>query len=202
MRTKHRHRDGDTMVCVTVTTRPAVIDFADILEAVTVEPDEFTGEAPWEHCDGYDHELRPIRTSEEGDSEASFHHDGRRQIVIVDTDHGIYDYLRANGASKQVAREAVARDRQRTIEQLINWYQNGWEWFYVNCEYLDASDGVGGVDDYDYASGDCAEECALNVAAELEDQGYTVTGKPDRRAGYLESRRYHLRQNLLLGTWR
>jgi hypothetical protein len=47
-----------------------------------------------------------------------------------------------------------------------------------------------------------SEEVALNVAHELESRGFTVTGKPDRRAGYLESRRYHLRQNLLMGTWR
>ena len=102
----------------------------------------------------------------------------------------------------RTAREAVARDRQRTIEQLIEWYQSGWQWWYVSCEYLDVSDGVGGVDDEDYASSYCAEECALNVAAELEDKGYTVKGKPDRRAGYLENRRAVLRDRLLLGTWR
>lgn len=202
MRSEHRHRDGNTMVCVTIETRPAVIDFDDILAAVKVEPDECTSEAPWENCDGYEHVVRPIRSDVEGESEAAFYHDGRRVIVIVESDHGIYDYLRANGASRQTAREAVARDRQRTIEQLIRWYQSGWEWWYVACEYLDASDGVGGVDDYDYASGSCAEECALKVAAELEDHGFTVTGKPDRRAGYLENRREVYRHRLALGTWR
>lgn len=202
MKSEHRHRDGDTMVCVTVETLRAVIDFADIREAVNVEPDEFMSEAPWEHCDGYEHIVRPIRSNEEGDSEAAFTYQGRRQIVIVDTDHGIYDYLRERGASRQVAREAVARDRQRTIEQLIGWYQDGWQWWSVHCDYLDADDGVGGVDCEEYASGDLSEEVALNVAHELESRGFTVTGKPDRRAGYLESRRYHLRQNLLMGTWR
>jgi hypothetical protein len=189
------------MVCVTVESRPAVIDFADIREAVKVEPDECMSEAPWENCDGFEHVVRPIRNNEEGDSDASFYHDGRRVIVVMETDHGIYDYLRANGASRQVAREAVARDRQRTIEQLIDWYQDGWQWWYVSCDYLDASDGVGGVDCEEYASGDCAEECAVNVAAELEDRGYTITGKPDRRAGYVENRRMVYRHRLALGTW-
>jgi hypothetical protein len=190
------------MVCVTISTRPAVIDYAEIREAVTVEPDDCMSEAPWDNCDGYEHELRPINSPEEGDSEASFHHDGRRQIVVVSTDHGIYDYLRARGCSKQVAREAVASDRRRTIEQLQKWYRDGWEWWQVDCEFMGESDGVGGVDDFDYANGACADDIAENVAHALEEKGYTVTNRPDRRAGYLENRRYHLRQNLLIGTWR
>jgi hypothetical protein len=205
MITEHQHRDGDTMVLVTVETRPAVVEFSAIREAVTVEPDECMCEAPWENCDGFSHELRDVRDDAELKSEACIYHEHRRQMIELTDDHGIYEYLRARGASRQTAREAVASDRRRTLDVLKKWYRDGWEWWQVSCEYLDASAGVGGVDDYDYASEACADEIAEEVAAELVKKGYTINGiptEPDRRASYLENRRYHMRQNLLMGTWR
>lgn len=202
MKTQHQHRDGDTMVLVSVETQPAIIDFEDILEAVQVEPDEGMNETPWDTCEGLEHTLRLPRTDCETDSDACIHHDRRYRIFEVPYDHDLYRWYRSNGASRQVAQEAVARSRQRTIEQLANWYQNGWEWWAVSCEFMGESASVCGVDSYEYASGDCAQDIAEEVAAQLIKAGYTVNGLPDRRAGYLENRRYHLRQNLLIGTWR
>jgi hypothetical protein len=118
------------------------------------------------------------------------------------SDNGVYRYLRANGASRQTAREAEARDHQRTIEQLIEWYSDGWSWWQVSCDFMGAGDSIGGVDSEEYASTDLAEEIALNVADELERRGFTVIDKPNRHTSYLENRRHHLRQNLLIGTWR
>jgi hypothetical protein len=200
--TRHQHRDGDTMVEIIVRSRPAVIDYATIREAVEVDPDECMSDAPWENCDGFKHELRDVRDDAELKSEACIYHEHRRQIIEQTEDHGIYEYLRARGASRQTAREAVANDRRRTLEILKKWYRDGWEWWYVHCDFMGESASVGGVDDYDYATDDCTDEIAGEVAYALEKKGYTVTNRPDRRAGYLENRRYHLRQNLLIGTWR
>jgi hypothetical protein len=202
MKTTHHHRDGETLVTVTVETQQAEIDFEDISDAVKVEPDEGMSEVPWENCCGFDHELRLPRTDCETDSEACIHHDGRYRVFEVPYDTDLYEWHRKHGASRQVAREAVAQSRQRTIDTLKQWYGSGWEWWVTSCDYLGASASVGGVDDYDYASGDCATDIAEEVAAELQKQGFTVTGMPDRRAAYLENRRHHLQQNLLIGTWR
>src|SRR5579872_6944668 len=129
MRSEHQHRHGDTMVIVTVETRPAVIDFEEIREAVKVEPDDGMSEAPWENCDGFQHELRLPRIDCETDSDACIHHDGRYRIFDVPYDTDLFNWYRKNGASRQVAREAVARSRQQTIEQLKTWYERGWEWW-------------------------------------------------------------------------
>jgi hypothetical protein len=201
MKTEHKHRDGATMVLVSVETRPAVVEFSDIRDAVKVEPDEWMSEKPWENCCGYDHELRLPNDDGEADSEACIHHDRRQRIIDVPCDTDLFNWYRKNGASRQVAREAVARARQRKIEQLAKWYSDGWEWWAVSCDYLDASASVCGVDEYGYASGACADEIAEEVAAELVKAGYTVNGIPDSRRSYLDNRRYHLRLNQLIGTW-
>lgn len=193
------------MVVVTIDTRSAVIDFEKILEAVSIEPDDTLSDAPWDNCDGFEHTLRLPRIDCETDSEACIHHDGRYRIFDVPYDTDLYNWHRKNGASRQVAREAVALSRQQVVLQLKRWYEHGWEWWRVGCQYLDASASVCGVDDYRYASEEGATEIAEEVAAELETAGYTVANRPgleDRRAAYLENRRYHLRQNLLIGTWR
>ncbi len=203
--TEHHHRDGDTMVIVTVQTRPAVIDFADIREAVEVEADPTTSEAPWEHCDGLEHELRDLNHDKEIHREACIYVDGRRRVIDLPFDQSLFNWYREHGASRQTAREAVARSRQQTIEALAGWYRNGWEWWHVHCGYLDASASVYGVDDYDYAAGDCADAIAHEVAGELVEAGYTVNGLPteaERRANYLKNRRQSLKYNLQLGTWR
>jgi hypothetical protein len=203
--TEHRHRDGDTMVLVTVETRPAVIEFAAIREAVEVEPDpSFRSEAPWERCDGYKHELRDLNHDREIHREACIYHDGRRRVLDVPFDDTLFNWYRKHGASRQTAREAVARSRQHAIKQLTQWYQYGWEWWHVHCDFLDFTAAVGGVDDFAYASGACADDMAYEIAGELVEAGYTVNGLPteaERRAEYLDNRRESLKHNVRIGTW-
>jgi hypothetical protein len=122
-------------------------------------------------------------------------------VFEVPENTDLFRWYRQHGASKQMAHEAVARSRQRTIETLKGWYQSGWEWWVTSCDFLDAHASVGGVDSCDYASGDLAQEIADDVAGELERRGFTVTGRPDRRAEYLKNRRESLRRNLLIGMW-
>jgi hypothetical protein len=189
------------MVIVTVDSHAAVIDFGDIRAVVSVEPDEFHNETPWKGCDGYKHELRAPRSDVEAESKACFYHDGRQQIIILEFNSGLYQWLRDNGASRQSAREFVALDRQKTIEQLKEWYTEGWEWWQVSCEFRGASASVCGVDDYEYADGASADDIADEVASELVSSGYTVTGRPDRRAAYRDGRKRTLRSRHLIGTW-
>jgi len=113
--------------------------------------------------------------------------------------------MRERGASRQVAREAVAAERRRTLAQLVKWYDSGWEWYGVRCRFEALGDGyqdsLWGIDDAEYAE-TLKEEIALNVAAQLEEAGYTVTGKPEHRQTYTRAdKQARLRRNLAAQSW-
>ena len=95
---------------MTVDSHPAVIDFAEIRAAVSVEPDEFYNETPWKGCDGYKHELRAPRTDVEAESEACFNHDGRQEIIILEFNSDLYKYCpRLMSRAEVVCRENKIR---------------------------------------------------------------------------------------------
>jgi len=188
-RSTHRHRDGDTLVTVNVESDSAVIDYDDILESITVEPDEGMYDAPWDNCDGFEHTAEPMQTyahepfaDEMENAEGWEWSEGNRERVFITIpkgeDWGTYDHARARGASKGVARELSASARTRTVKQLSRWYRNGWEWFHVFGEYKGAMGACGGIDDYDYADGGMRNEIAEEIAAELEREGYTIVNRP------------------------
>jgi protein-tyrosine-phosphatase len=213
MRNTFRH--ADTMIAVE--SRPATISFEEILEATEVVADQYESMTPWEHCDGFEHTATPERRfRDEADAremQGSVYCDGHRERLVIELpkeeDYGIYQHMRERGASRQVAREAVAAERRRTLAQLVEWYGNGWEWFGVKCDFevlgeqFDAS--LWGIDDPDYAEREVKEEIALEVAHQLEKAGYTVAGKPDRQAAYLRHRREvkqgQLTRNLAAQNW-
>jgi len=213
MRNTFRH--GDTMIAVE--SRPATIAFDDLLAATEVVNDEYESMTPWEQCDGFEHTATPeCRFRDEADAremQGSVYCDGHRERLVIelpkDEDYGIYQYMRERGASRQVAREAVAAERRRTLARLVEWYADGWEWFGVKCDFevlgerFDAS--LWGIDDPDYAEREVKEEMALDVAHQLEKAGYTVTGKPDRQDAYLTHRREvkqgQLSRNLAAQNW-
>jgi hypothetical protein len=180
-------RDGNTMIAVE--TASAVIDYADIVAATEVVEDRFENMTPWDHCDGFAHTRQdPRDLGDAADASAMQGYgrdsDGDRVVLQLTAgeDYGIYEHLRARGASKQVAREAVAAARRKTLELLVNWYENGWEWYGVQCEFsvLDEDFGasVWGIDDPEYAERDVVDEIAGEVAYNLEQARYTVTGQP------------------------
>jgi len=183
-------RHDDTMIVVE--THPAVVNFDDILAATTVVPDDH-GEPPWESCDGFEHETieehryRPDTCPDTRKMQGCVWCDWDRERIIItlptDEDYGIYQYLRNSGATKQVAMEAVAAERRRTLRTLCNWYENGWEWYGVRCNFAiggeEYSASVWGIDDSEYAEKYVREEMARDVTAQLEAAGYTVTGKPE-----------------------
>jgi hypothetical protein len=192
-------RIDDTML--TISAESAIVDFADILEACRMENDEF-GDKPWDNQCGYDHEIESADHPGQKEGQGYSYGAGRRGGVIVldePQSAGIqetYQYHRDNGASKQVARELAAQDKARRLAQLVKWHDQGWEWYRVVCEFRGYIDSLGGIDDYDFAADDCARDCAWNVAAQLEADGYTVAGKPDLRAERLANHRLSLRFKL------
>lgn len=193
-------RVGAVVVRVQVQTLESRVDFADILEAVKVSPDDHSP-APWEDCEGWEHTLVFTGDFPHGAKPWEMRGDGvfrnGRWYVITlpdGEDYGVYAYHRARGASKQVARELSAQARAKTIDQLKRWYKNGWQVWYVACDYLGAHDSLGGVydDSGDYLE-DVKREVAENVAAELEKDGFEVYGKPEEKP---RDRRAEFRRNL------
>jgi hypothetical protein len=188
-------RDGNTIVEteVTTTTRSATIDFNDILDAVEVVPDE-EARTPWEDCDGYEHTATPVDRLDYEKRDNAEHMQGyawdsgnRQRVLIEISDEqvkswGVYDYARAGGASKQVAREMEAKNKADTIKRLAKWYENGWEYWGVTVDFLDEHDSCWGYDDYDYAYHDARLDHAENVACALEKKGYTIENKPVKTA--------------------
>ena len=209
MRNTFRH--GDTMIAVE--SQPATIAFDDILKATEVVADEYESMTPWEHCDGFEHVATPERRfRDEADAremQGSVYCDGHRERLVIELpreeDYGIYQYAREHGASRQVAAEMVAAERRRTLAQLVKWYGDGWEWFGVKCDFEvlgdEYHDSIWGVDDAEYAE-TLKEEIALEVAGQLEEAGYTVTGKPEHRQTYTRAdKQARLTRNLAAQNW-
>lgn len=165
-------------ITTTVCREKRIVSFGDIVQSVDVDtwPD-----APWENCDGWEHELRsvPIYGVDAG------HFSNARGYVVVDRqpyvvtidDSDAKDWVATQGASKQVIAECIAEAKRRTIEQLVNWYANGWEWYVASAEYRDYSDSVCGIDEYSYAE-QSAVDCAREVARQMEADGFIVEDIP------------------------
>lgn len=208
---RNTFRQADTMIAVE--SRPATIAFDNLLAATKVVYDEYENMTPWEHCDGFEHTATPERRFR-GDADAramqgSVCCSGHRERLVIElpakADYGIFDYARHNGASRQVAAEMVAAERRRTLAQLVNWYDNGWEWYGVRCRFEalgdEYNDSLWGIDDAEYAE-TLKEEIALNVVAQLEEAGYTVTGKPEHRQTYSRAdKQARLARNLAAQNW-
>jgi len=208
-------RQDDTMVAIE--TAPAIVNFDTILDATEVVYDNHYTEAPWDNCDGYDHEVEtaphcsysasPLRDAAEMRGYC-FRHGNLEHVVITlsDDDHGIFNRQRSMGATRQVAREAVAADRRRTLDQLVEWYSNGWEWYGVRCDFSllgqDFGASVWGIDDNNYAINVVVPEIADEVADQLEKADFTVTGRPEREPySSRESKQSGIRHNLNMQNW-
>jgi hypothetical protein len=183
----------------TVTETERYVDWDDIKGEV--EPDDWSGETPWENCDGWDHEVEKTSHWDHEDRTEShtYYSSGRYSekgfIIVAGHNH----YAGPTGCSKQVRFETIARSKRKATEQLVNWYENGW---HVNCaiaKYEDYVNSVGGI--YDDAWGDhsreCVEECRHEVAAELEKDGYIIEGRPEQKQySRIDAFKDRIRRNL------
>ncbi len=183
---KKMRREGNKVIETTIIIRSAVVEYADILEAVEVKPDD-ESDAPWDNCDGLEHDITSIGHEDERQARGVIRRDrdyhNRRIIITKDqTEHwGVRQFARDRGATKQVAFELAARNVQTTIDYLLEWYNGERCHWFVVCEFLDEYASCGGIDDYKYASGEMKHEIAGEVADDLEQKGYTVRGIPKEK---------------------
>ena len=203
-----KQRVADVMIKTVVTEESAVVDYADI--EGRGEQDDWAGHAPWEECDGWEHEIDSVESFDGADLDdlrecAGYVH-GRRyenpRIVSIDDDDIVnrWGCTGPSGCSKQVRAETIARVKRKALDTLVGWYNNGW---YESCaiaEYGDYTDSVGGI--YDEPWGDytaeLVEECRSNVADQLEADGYDVINRPDPPKQYspVDHFRDRIRRNL------
>jgi hypothetical protein len=194
-----------------VTEQDRNVDYQDLLDCVEVKPDEW-GDAPWDNCDGFGHETRGISYWDHDDMIQGANNVARtrRKTLVVEFDNasercldGDYRWYRSKGASKQVAAELVAQQRAFRMELLIGWLVNGWEYWVVCAEFNGyEACGCGGIDDYDYASGEVRAELADELAEQLEEDGFVITGKPVKGNSCLENRAHHMKQNVHIFDWK
>lgn len=207
-----RYRDGDVMIVAQLEAHSAIIDFEEILAATKVVPDEHNDEAPWDACDGWEHNVIPLRQFD-GSEEWATAQQGycwcpasAEQLVITIDDATVkawidVDYLRRKGASRQTAAELVACTKAQALQQLCKWYRRGWYWYGVRCEFNGYEDSVWGIDDEKYAEEHVRLEIAGQVAWQLENDGYTVINEPVQRGCTREDKLAELRRKLNSQNW-
>ncbi|MHA2135985.1 MAG: hypothetical protein ACW99J_19165 [Candidatus Thorarchaeota archaeon] len=183
MLVKERFVTDNKIVVVEITEHDRIVDYDDILNAVSVEEDDWTGETPWDNSDGYEHTTRSFGYhDDEGIRESRGYARCDRNSVLIEIDDatlemwGNYDYYHNAGCSKQVARELVAQTKREALDRLVEWYVNGWTWYYVSGEYAGYNDSVGGVDCRDHAE-ELRYEIADEIASDMEVAGYIIENR-------------------------
>ncbi len=180
-----RYRDGELMVTVQVHLENAKIDFKSILDACEVKPDE-EFRRPWEDGNGWEHDKVDATHD---DQEHAFNfvrpNRGKNFLLRFKAEAGLpsYEDYRKLGASKQVARELEAQAVRENMKTLVGWYENGWEYFGIVCDFKGAHDSCWGYLGYEADDIEGLKvEHAMNVAHELEKQGYEVENCPKPKA--------------------
>lgn len=197
------------------------VDYADI--STGCEPDDCCMGAPWEECDGWEHDVvRADRFDNYGLADVSemqgyaYFEGERARVVITVTDDTVingWGHTRPSGCSKQVWREHVARVKRDAIKQLVKWYEEGWTYYTAYAKIEDEELGIdeedyaeycGGIDDEDYAEEMARDELVGQLVHNVQKAGYTVINvpaeSPDREAAYrqnrLDAKRRQIRYNL------
>jgi hypothetical protein len=162
----------------------AEVKWQDLLNSVVIEEDD-TCEPPWADCDGWEHEKTEFDCGKHHDdlrhSARCFRAEGRRYVLTVDPETmGLptYDYFRAQGAAKQVARQLAAQALSDALKQLRSWYVDGWNYYGAVCKFREYEVSCWRIDNYDYALKEIGPEMAGDVACQMEADGYVITGRP------------------------
>lgn len=205
----HRTVTANKIVTVDtiVTVKDRIIDFNDILDCITIEPDD-EYRTPWEDCDGYEHEVHHVnaRACKGRSNLANIYSKGAVLVEFSDSVEKdftvVREFYHRAGASRQVAAELVARNRRHRMATLIGWLENGWEYYGVTGDYEGYHSSCWGIDDYDYADKFQRLECAYDIASQMEADGFIVENRPDRqnmpdyqRSQKIENFKYRLCHN-------
>jgi hypothetical protein len=162
--------------------------------AVVIENDDCFG-APWEECDGWEHSVERVNYDRYDDRKGARGYVpgnyGTGRMISVEIEDGIGYY----GCSKQVRAELIAQVKRNTLDQLVEWYSEGWSWYVVRCEFNGYHASMGGIDTFDYAQ-QCCFDVADDIADQLEADGYTV----ENRRGFTKRNylRNWIKQNMSL----
>jgi hypothetical protein len=183
------------------------VAWSDILDRCEIVEDDIY-EAPWEHSDGYEHEL--VDDPSNGDASGSVRHGwGRERVQLINPESwGNFEYFRAQGASKQVAFELTKRIQYEAREQIAAWHNDGWRWYGVQCEMHGEHASVWGIDCEDYAREYVRKEIASEMAHLLEKAGYFISGRPEEKskayypARYLERKKDRNTEGVNAQNWR
>jgi len=158
-----------------------------------LEYDDGFCDAPWNDCEGWEHESRELGYWDHDDVTESrgYARCDRNPNVLIEIDDDViinqWGHTRLNGESKQVHLERVARVKRSALDQLVKWYEDGWSYHFACAEYGDYQDSCGGIlsDDSmasDKYCDDIVEECRHEVASQLENDGYIVENRPARES--------------------
>lgn len=175
---------------------PAKIDFNWLLRHTVTEPDDDVG-MPWDDQDGWEHKLIDFDSFRGSLDDLrktrgylNPHKHGYTCVRVTDESfcgdsrQARIDRLRNKGASKQVAREAVAAQDRRYIDQIVEWYTDGYQCVCVSLDVIAAGQCYyaccGGFELE--ARDDAKEEIAGEVASQLESDGFIVVGSPFQKA--------------------
>jgi hypothetical protein len=180
---------------VQIETFNRVITFGQICEAARVERDETTfwgdgfndylhhetSEASDRKFFGPYNEVSVEVRYEEFRAYLRYDMDGYRSDIIklvgTDAEDYAYNEARESGASKQVAFEARAAEKQRRLEAIKDAYRN-LEVCGIIIEFLGHHASVWGVEDREYAEFEGTVELAYDIVDKLEKEGFTVIGVP------------------------
>lgn len=195
------------------------IDFDDITTGAEI--DDYHGGTPWDDCDGFEHEFVPTSYYDHDDRTDANNYVNRRDrdggsgyIEISDEQVVKWGCTGPSGCSKQVRAEAIAAAKRKTVDLLVNWYENGWTWYTAYAKFEDEALGIeeaeycGGIEDEDYAEEMARDELRGQLVYAMEKAGYTVINVPadcpDREEAYRQNRRKakisQIRYNLT-GVW-
>lgn len=176
-----------------VEERSAIVEFVNIFRRCEVEEDDDCGR-PWDNCDGYGHSfLDPEEVH--GISPTISYQDIKRMSGYVkntyNSNEGViqlhttcsnqtpWTYWHERGASKQVARQMAAAERAMIMAQLVEWYEQGWQYYYVTCDYRGYRESLCGIDDLEYARQCVTKDLAAEVAHDMLEDGWLVEGLPE-----------------------
>lgn len=181
-----------------------IVDYDDI--KVTIKNDDWMQIAPWEDQCGYEHDTVGIRHYFHPGSFKGYNYVNRPVrdggCLFIELDNKAIELCLPdfNGCSKQVKAEKIATIKRELTERLVDWYVNGWEWFQVCAECDDYYASLCGVDSYKYAE-EVGEELRMEVAKDMESDGYIVENMPDQKKGNNQKEWYKRKLEYNMNKW-